>query len=317
MHSITKTVVKVQQNAKTGEEENMKKKIFVLIMVSFALLYIPNVYGIIGPIPLNEANSTSMLPDGEIYGSVTISLLPNFCPGSYDGVKIVVDVNQNILTPIPGAPYGVQAFGFNYGGNPSELSFIGLPLKWSTKTSQNMSEFGVFLEDVYDTRYRQDPLTVNICNCCSDLTEGDFVVKNTKGYVFATHIAGFTYPGVTETSSAFFGTVETTLIELSDFVAKPGNKKVTVQWNTASEIDNVGFNIYRAESRDGEYVKINDALIAAQGSSTQGAAYTFIDRTVQNRKTYYYKLQDVDIEGKSTFNGPASTTPRWIFGILK
>jgi hypothetical protein len=180
-----------------------------------------------------------------------------------------------------------------------------------------MSDFGVFLEDAYDTRYRQDPLTVNICNCCSDLTEGDFVVKNAQGYVFATHIAGFTYSGVTETSSAFFGTVETTLIELTEFTAKPGNKKVTVQWSTASEIENAGFNIYRSESPDGEYVKINETLIPAQGSGTQGADYMFIDHMVQNRKTYYYKLQDIDIEGKSAFNGPASTTPRWIFGVFK
>jgi hypothetical protein len=289
------------------------------LMYTFTLLLMlaVNSFAVIGPIPLNEANSTSMLPDGDIYGTVTLTLLPDYCPGSYDGVKIVVDVNQNILIPIPGAPYGVQAFGFNYGGDLSKLSFIGLPLKWSAKTNQTMSEFGVFLEDAYDTRYRQDPLTFNICNCCSDLTEGDFVVKNTKGYVFATHIAGFTYPGVTETSSAFFGTVETTLIELSEFTAKPGNKKVTVQWSTASEIDNVGFNIFRAESRDGNYEKINSELIPAQGSSTQGADYIFIDHTVKNRKTYYYKLQDIDLEGKSTFNGSVSTTPRWIFGVFK
>jgi len=64
-------------------------------------------------------------------------------------------------------------------------------------------------------------------------------------------------------------------------------------------------------------VKINGALIPAEGSGTQGATYMFIDRNVSNRKTYYYKLQDTDLEGKSTFNGPASTTPRWIYCILK
>ncbi len=294
----------------------MKKRILILILC-FSLICASKLCATIGPIPLNEANSSSMLPDGEIYAVVIVSALPDSCPGSYDGVRLMVDVNQNILIPIPGVPFGVQKFGFNYSGNLDELIFSGLPYKWSVKTNQNLSEFGVFMEAAYDTKFRQDPLTVDICNCCADLTEGDFVVKNTNGYVFAAHIAGFTYSGTTETSSAFFGTVETTLIELAEFTVKPGNKKATLMWKTASEIDNAGFNIYRAESPDGDYVKINDSLIIGQGSSMRGATYAFVDRDVQNRKTYYYKLQDIDLEGKSTFNGPVSTTPRWIYGILK
>lgn len=294
----------------------MKKRIAIL-MTCLSLICASKLCATIGPIPLNEANSSSMLPDGEIYAVVNVSLLPDYCPGSYDGVRLEVDVNQNILIPIPGAPYGVQKFGFNYAGNLDELNFSGLPYKWSVKTNQNLSEFGVFMEAMYDTKYRQDPLTVDICNCCADLIEGDFVVKNTNGYVFAAHIAGFSYSGTTETSSAFFGTVRTTLIELAELTVKPGNKKATLIWKTASEIDNAGFNIYRAESLDGDYVKINESLIIGSGSSTQGATYGFVDRNVQNRNTYFYKLQDIDLEGKSTFHGPISTTPRWIYRILK
>lgn len=295
----------------------MKKRTFFLTLC-ISLICASKLCATIGPIPLNEANSSSMLPDGEIYAVVIVSALPDACPGSYDGVRLMVDVNQNILTPIPGAPYGIQKFGFNYTGNLDELDFLGLPYKWSVKTNQNMSEFGIFIEEPYSTgNYRQDPLIVDICNCRTDLTEGDFVVKNTKGYVFAAHIAGFTYDGITETSSAFFGTVQTTLIELVDFTVKPGNRKATLMWKTASEIDNAGFNIYRAESPEGDYVKINESLIIGEGSSTQGATYAFVDPDVQNRTTYYYKLQDIDLEGKSTFNGPVSTTPRWIYGILK
>ncbi len=43
---------------------------------------------------------------------------------------------------------------------------------------------------------------------------------------------------------------------------------------------------YVPESEDGEYIKINDSLILAKGSSTQGASYEFIDNDVKNRKTY-------------------------------
>jgi len=106
-----------------------------------------------------------------------------------------------------------------------------------------------------------------------------------------------------------------TVITLNTFTADPGNRKVTLRWNTASEIDNLGFNIYRSDAEDGEYVKVNAELIAAKGSAAQGAEYQFVDNDVKNRKTYFYKLEDIDINDISTFHGPVSATPRLIFGL--
>jgi len=103
-----------------------------------------------------------------------------------------------------------------------------------------------------------------------------------------------------------------TLINLSSFTATPSNRAVILNWATASEIDNAGFNIYRAESEDGEYIKINSSLIPAEGSPTQGAMYQFIDEGVKNRTTYYYKLEDIDLNGTSTMHGPVSVEPRRI-----
>jgi len=96
----------------------------------------------------------------------------------------------------------------------------------------------------------------------------------------------------------------------------PGNGKVTLIWLTESEIDNQGFNIYRGETEDEEYEKINEQLIAARGSATAGAVYTITDDGLTNRKTYYYKIEDVDNSGFSTFHGPVSATPRFILGIF-
>ena len=107
-----------------------------------------------------------------------------------------------------------------------------------------------------------------------------------------------------------------TLITLDSFNATPGNKIVRLNWSTATEINCVGFNIYRAESEDGRYVKINAAVIPAEGSDTAGASYEFTDTAVKNGRTYYYKLEDLDLNGTATMHGPASATPRFIFGIF-
>jgi len=117
--------------------------------------------------------------------------------------------------------------------------------------------------------------------------------------------------------SGFWDVICETLIELSSMKAVPTNGNVSIQWSTESEIDNAGFNIYRATAEDGEYNKINDTLIPAQGSSTQGASYEFVDDDVQNRKTYYYKLEDIDLNGTSTMHGQVSATPRWNFRIFR
>ncbi len=80
-------------------------------------------------------------------------------------------------------------------------------------------------------------------------------------------------PATTTTTAALTTTssVPPTVVELSTFTASPASGSVTLVWSTESEIDNAGFNIYRAASENGEYTKINGALIHAQGSSTQGA----------------------------------------------
>ena len=124
--------------------------------------------------------------------------------------------------------------------------------------------------------------------------------------------------GVTTTTTSVPTTTTTeptTLIKLISFKATPGNKCVKLEWETESEIDNVGFNIYSAESEFGAYKKINAELIEAKGSVTSGAVYDFTDAGLENRKTYFYKLEDIDVQGESTTYDPVSATPLFMYGI--
>jgi hypothetical protein len=87
---------------------------------------------------------------------------------------------------------------------------------------------------------------------------------------------------------------------------------VTLVWETSAEIDNAGFNLYRADAGGGAYVKINDALIVAQGNPASGASYTFLDPGLAPG-TYYYELEDVDYFGVSTQHGPVAVTVAPLF----
>ncbi len=106
------------------------------------------------------------------------------------------------------------------------------------------------------------------------------------------------------------------LIELSALEAVAGSREVAITWTTASETDNAGFNIYRAASVDGAYVQINTDLILAEGSPTGGSAYRFVDKGLQNRTNYYYKLEDIDTSGTPTMHGPVSAMPLLMYGLF-
>jgi hypothetical protein len=108
-----------------------------------------------------------------------------------------------------------------------------------------------------------------------------------------------------------------TLIELASFEAQGAWGRTILRWETASETDNAGFNVYRSETAEGEFVRINAVIIPAKGSATEGASYKFVDWKAQRDKTYYYKLEDVDLAGNTTFHGPVNAKPWFILGFFK
>lgn len=116
-------------------------------------------------------------------------------------------------------------------------------------------------------------------------------------------------------TASVYAICEYTLVEMSSFSSYPAFKEVRLAWKTVSEIDNFGFNIYRAESKDGPYIKINDKIIPAEGSPVSGADYSFVDTGVKNRKTYYYQLEDIDMYGVSSLHGPINAVPRMFPGL--
>jgi hypothetical protein len=108
---------------------------------------------------------------------------------------------------------------------------------------------------------------------------------------------------------------EQTLIELSYFKAMGFDSAVLLEWATETELDNAGFNLWKSEERNGEYVRINPYFIPAEGESGFGAEYSFTDYDVTNGVIYNYKLEDIDINGNSTFHGPIPATPNDIIPI--
>lgn len=109
---------------------------------------------------------------------------------------------------------------------------------------------------------------------------------------------------------AAFTEGQITPIVLKYLSAEAVENGILVSWETATEVNNLGFNVYRAELVEGERVKLNPELIMSKvgpGGMT-GATYEFLDETAAVGVTYYYWLEDVPLEAGMTpgIYGPIS-----------
>jgi hypothetical protein len=100
-----------------------------------------------------------------------------------------------------------------------------------------------------------------------------------------------------------------TAVSLESFVARPHGNDVWLEWKTGFEVNNLGFNVYRAE--DGEPVRINPSLIAGTALKTRpgkpltaGWSYSWMDRPPGGNTFPQYYLEDIDLGGNKTWHGP-------------
>jgi len=79
---------------------------------------------------------------------------------------------------------------------------------------------------------------------------------------------------------------------------------VIVEWNTASELDMAGFNLYRSTSQGGPFEKVNSQLIPASVDPLAGGSYLYTDEQAFAGQMYYYELEAIEITGESERFGP-------------
>ena len=79
---------------------------------------------------------------------------------------------------------------------------------------------------------------------------------------------------------------------------------IIVKWSTASELETIGYNLLRSESDSGPFNQINDQPITTSDDPLTGGEYTYEDKGVIAGKTYYYVLEEIEINGGKNQYGP-------------
>ncbi len=98
-------------------------------------------------------------------------------------------------------------------------------------------------------------------------------------------------------------------VTLEGFAAQAQPGHVLLTWQTASELDNLGFTVLRSQSPQVEPEPL--AFVPSQGpGSAQGFSYAWQDEKVEPGVIYWYWLEDVDLAGVGRATGRSASSTR-------
>lgn len=138
------------------------------------------------------------------------------------------------------------------------------------------------------------------------LSAGTFGLGGSAGQPDAAAPSGGTF----ELQGGFWNptTAAPLAVTLASFSAASEGGQVLLIWETVSELDNAGFNLYRATSDDWGSATLLTFVPSQAPGSSQGFAYSYTDGDVETGLTYWYWLEDVSLAGVTTMHGPVTVT---------
>ncbi|MBN1464531.1 T9SS type A sorting domain-containing protein, partial [candidate division KSB1 bacterium] len=98
---------------------------------------------------------------------------------------------------------------------------------------------------------------------------------------------------------------DTTPVELASFVVQYAPNSVSrallLKWQTASETNNLGFDVERSIGNDSNWKKIG--FLEGHGTTTEAKFYEFIDEEATTEGVYFYRLKQNDTNGAFEYSG--------------
>ena len=230
---------------------------------------------------------TAYSSSGIMDSNGSLPLLGN--PTGGDLIHLILDggdglVNEpNTLTGAPGGDDTLLGTTYVGYGIPSSSDWD----QGKFATDFTNSELFVPGNKVYIRAYNAAAIAQNVAFGASAL----YTIQNTGS---ESHDFG--------TFSVTDGTI--TPVEMQLFSVTGQSNRIQIEWSTATETNNAGFNIYRAVSEDGERNQVNDKIISGSINSQSQNSYQYEDKNFEYDVTYYYWLADVSLDGVVKYHGP-------------
>jgi len=136
---------------------------------------------------------------------------------------------------------------------------------------------------------------------------GVYVIDQNTGAVLSTPVSGVSGRSAHEYDLSIVP------VELTYFSANVLDRSVELNWSTATEVNNQGFEIEK--SADG--ISFNNiGFVPGFGTTTEPKSYSYTDQSVTSGQ-YYYRLKQIDFDGSFTYSGvvEAEVSPPTVFSL--
>ncbi len=82
-----------------------------------------------------------------------------------------------------------------------------------------------------------------------------------------------------------------------------------ISWTTASEVDNFGFDVYRADAEEGPFARLTEDIIRGAGTTDMPTEYRFVDDAIEPGREYFYYVESVSLDGERERFTPVIRAP--------
>ena len=157
-------------------------------------------------------------------------------------------------------------------------SYAGAPTNGTTYSVNDIIDGGtvIYLGDGISGSFEDQGLTANTTYYYSIYSENN----------------GYYSPGA-QTN------VATLPVELTSFAAKQSGSNVTLNWKTATEVNNYGFEVQKS-SDNSTWNKIG--FVQGAGNSNSPKEYSYTDKLSNLNGKFYYRLKQMDNDGTISFS---------------
>jgi hypothetical protein len=101
-------------------------------------------------------------------------------------------------------------------------------------------------------------------------------------------------PAVIYCGAYKFSVSGSTPVELTKFKAELSKGNISLNWSTATEINNMGFDVERSVNKS-DWTKLT--FVKGNQTTTSQNSYSYIDKSVSKAGKYYYRLKQIDNDG--------------------
>jgi len=130
----------------------------------------------------------------------------------------------------------------------------------------------------------------------SDLSDADWL---DAGATLDVDAKTLTVAGETGTQFALASTSDALPVELASFSAILKDNAVQLNWMTATEVNNYGFNVERKRESENWNTL---GFVEGHGNTNSPKKYSFLDNDIVAAGIYYYRLKQIDNDGSYEFS---------------